>query len=251
MMMTMINNGELWKQFSGYYTIQFPPHIPISWSPFDFGWMMMMKIIVMMVFMIMIMHKIWIVIITKIFFTYFLLCVDRERKKPRSLSAWSRVTWIWLRWRLWLWRKLSLSWWSRWSSKSMIMAKSFVHLRLGVQQLEYSSHSTLMTTIMMMTIMITPPNKWFYMGHHLFHTVNSLTSTIKPSIVFLVEQTCWLIKVNNCHPDNFELKFVLKDNFNCDFHIYDQSIYRSGYSVHSFLSFGSVSQRACNSIYKE
>ena len=112
-MMTMINNGELWKQFSGYYTIQFPPHIPISWSPFDFGWMMMMKIIVMMVFMIMIMHKIWIVIITKIFFTYFLLCVDRERKKPRSLSAWSRVTWIWL-W-MWLWRKLSLSWWSRWS----------------------------------------------------------------------------------------------------------------------------------------
>ena len=94
MMMTMINNGELWKQFSGYYTIQFPPHIPISWSPFDFGWMMMMKIIVMMVFMIMIMHKIWIVIIAKIFFTYFLLCVDRERKKPRSLSAWSRVTWI-------------------------------------------------------------------------------------------------------------------------------------------------------------
>ena len=89
------------------------------------------------------------------------------------------------------------------------------------------------------------------MGHHLFHTVNRLTSTIKPSIVFLVEQTCWLIKVNNCHPDNFELKFVLKDNFNCDFHIYDQSIYRSGYSVHSFLSFGSVSQRACNSIYKE
>ena len=169
MMMTMINNGELWKQFSGYYTIQFPPHIPISWSPFDFGWMMMMKIIVMMVFMIMIMHKIWIVI--KIFFTYFLLCVDRERKKPRSLSAWSRVTWIWLRWRLWmwLWRKLS---WSRWSSKSMIMAKSFVHLRLGVQQLEYSSHSTLMTTIMMMTIMITPSNKWFYMGHHLFHTVS-------------------------------------------------------------------------------
>ena len=39
------------------------------------------------------------------------------------------------------------------------MAKSFVHLRLGVQQLEHSSHSTLMTTIVMMTIMITTPNK--------------------------------------------------------------------------------------------
>ena len=38
------HNDKLGKQFSGYYTQEFPPHIPISSTPFDFGFEMMMRL---------------------------------------------------------------------------------------------------------------------------------------------------------------------------------------------------------------
>ena len=37
-------NDKLGKQFSGHYTQEFPPHIPISSTPFDFGFEMMMRL---------------------------------------------------------------------------------------------------------------------------------------------------------------------------------------------------------------
>ena len=49
MMMIQIDNDELGKQFSGYYTQQFPPLIQISSSPFGFGRMMVMMMMTTMI----------------------------------------------------------------------------------------------------------------------------------------------------------------------------------------------------------
>ena len=48
-MMIQIDNDELGKQFSGYYTQQFPPLIQISSSPFGFGRMMVMMMMTTMI----------------------------------------------------------------------------------------------------------------------------------------------------------------------------------------------------------